>query len=274
MRRHGRHGRGRARRCSTPAMTRRSPECRGDVASPICRGACGRTPCRSCSATRTTGAACARSQHLARALPDASASGLSMHSNSHLGVSLMAMTHAAAAAPHLTYACDTHYPWQHADDEVVAGGRIRFVDGCVANPDQARASASISITMSSRAAASATRAARTASATTKPKCAKHVDPTWKRSAAALVRRLTMPTMTPVRTAIAPDRRDRLPRHAVQPTARRRSRRPARQRRGDDRAPVLLHRRGRRHRRALLADRRTSTPRSCAPRSRRRRARTA
>jgi glucarate dehydratase len=37
--------------------------------------------------------------------------GLSMHSNSHLGVSLMAMAHAAAAAPYLTYACDTHYPW-------------------------------------------------------------------------------------------------------------------------------------------------------------------
>ena len=37
--------------------------------------------------------------------------GLSMHSNSHLGVSLMAMAHVAAATPHLTYACDTHYPW-------------------------------------------------------------------------------------------------------------------------------------------------------------------
>ena len=34
--------------------------------------------------------------------------GLSMHSNSHLGVSLMAMAHVAAATPHLTYACDTH----------------------------------------------------------------------------------------------------------------------------------------------------------------------
>jgi len=57
--------------------------------------------------------------------------GLSMHSNSHLGVSLMAMAHVAAAAPHLTYACDTHYPWQHAADEVVAGGRIPFEQGCV-----------------------------------------------------------------------------------------------------------------------------------------------
>jgi len=62
--------------------------------------------------------------------------GLSMHSNSHLGVSLMAMTHAAAACPNLTYACDTHYPWQTAKDEVVAGGRIRFVHGCVRIPDR------------------------------------------------------------------------------------------------------------------------------------------
>ena len=57
--------------------------------------------------------------------------GLSMHSNSHLGVSLMAMAHAAAATPHLTYACDTHYPWQSAGDEVTAGGRVPIVNGCV-----------------------------------------------------------------------------------------------------------------------------------------------
>jgi glucarate dehydratase len=60
--------------------------------------------------------------------------GLSMHSNSHLGVSLMAMTHVAAACPNLTYACDTHYPWQTSTDEVVAGGRIPIVDGCVRIP--------------------------------------------------------------------------------------------------------------------------------------------
>jgi glucarate dehydratase len=62
--------------------------------------------------------------------------GLSMHSNSHLGVSLMAMTHAAAACPNLTYACDTHYPWQSARDEVVEGGRIPFIDGSVRIPDR------------------------------------------------------------------------------------------------------------------------------------------
>jgi glucarate dehydratase len=62
--------------------------------------------------------------------------GLSMHSNSHLGVSLMAMTHVAAATPHLTYACDTHYPWQSAQDEIVEGGRIKIVGGCVSIPDK------------------------------------------------------------------------------------------------------------------------------------------
>ncbi|MCH8121207.1 MAG: glucarate dehydratase, partial [Planctomycetes bacterium] len=62
--------------------------------------------------------------------------GLSMHSNSHLGVSLMGMAHVAAATPHLTYACDTHYPWQSEKDEVVVGGRVPIVNGCVKIPDK------------------------------------------------------------------------------------------------------------------------------------------
>ena len=56
--------------------------------------------------------------------------GLSMHSNSHLGISLMAMAHVAAATPNLTYACDTHYPWEQ--DEVIAGGRVKFHQGACA----------------------------------------------------------------------------------------------------------------------------------------------
>jgi glucarate dehydratase len=59
--------------------------------------------------------------------------GMSMHSNSHLGISLMAMTHVAASIPNLTYACDTHYPWQ--EEEVIEGGRIAFHDGAVRVPD-------------------------------------------------------------------------------------------------------------------------------------------
>lgn len=60
--------------------------------------------------------------------------GLSMHSNSHLGISLMAMSHAAAACPNLTYSCDTHYPWQK--EEIVQGGKIAFDRGCVTLGDQ------------------------------------------------------------------------------------------------------------------------------------------
>ncbi len=59
--------------------------------------------------------------------------GMSMHSNTHLGVSLAAMTHLAAATPHLTYACDTHYPWQLED--IVEPGALSFVDGAVPVPD-------------------------------------------------------------------------------------------------------------------------------------------
>jgi glucarate dehydratase len=58
--------------------------------------------------------------------------GLSMHSNSHLGVSLAAMTHLAAATEHLSWACDTHYPWK--DEDVVVPGELAFEKGSVAVP--------------------------------------------------------------------------------------------------------------------------------------------
>ncbi len=67
-------------------------------------------------------------QALARAC-EAFGIGLSMHSNSHLGISLMAMTHLAASVQHLSYACDTHYPWQ--SDEILLGGRVPITGGCV-----------------------------------------------------------------------------------------------------------------------------------------------
>ncbi|EFL22108.1 mandelate racemase/muconate lactonizing enzyme family protein [Streptomyces himastatinicus ATCC 53653] len=52
--------------------------------------------------------------------------GLSMHSNTHLGISLAAMTHVAATVPNLDYACDSHYPWQTED---VITERLTFRDG-------------------------------------------------------------------------------------------------------------------------------------------------
>lgn len=54
---------------------------------------------------------------------------LSMHSNSHLGISLMAMAHLGVACPEISYAMDTHYPWQK--DEVIKGGRLKFDDGAI-----------------------------------------------------------------------------------------------------------------------------------------------
>jgi glucarate dehydratase len=59
--------------------------------------------------------------------------GLSMHSNSHLGISLAAMTHLAAATPDLAYAVDTHTPWQSgldvvADPLVITGGSAAVPD--------------------------------------------------------------------------------------------------------------------------------------------------
>ncbi|MEA5522214.1 enolase C-terminal domain-like protein [Limnoraphis robusta CCNP1315] len=57
---------------------------------------------------------------------------LSMHSNSHLGISLAAMVHLGAALPEVPYALDTHYPWQ--SEEVIAGGRMKFEGGAVQVP--------------------------------------------------------------------------------------------------------------------------------------------
>ena len=59
--------------------------------------------------------------------------GLSMHSNSHLGISLAAMVQVAAATPQLAYASDTHTPWQLGVDVVTAP--LSIVDGAVAVPD-------------------------------------------------------------------------------------------------------------------------------------------
>lgn len=60
--------------------------------------------------------------------------GLSMHSNSHLGISLAAMVHLGAALPQLPYALDTHYPWQ--SDEIITAGRFKFEEGSVAVPQE------------------------------------------------------------------------------------------------------------------------------------------
>src|SRR4051794_1258200 len=58
--------------------------------------------------------------------------GLSMHSNSHLGLSRAAMAPPAGATPNLAYACDTHWPWKTED--IVKPGALTFVEGSVAVP--------------------------------------------------------------------------------------------------------------------------------------------
>ncbi|WP_117192782.1 glucarate dehydratase family protein [Rhizobium terrae] len=59
--------------------------------------------------------------------------GVSMHSNSHLGITLAAMLHVAAATPNLGYDCDTHYPWTGVD--VIEGTPFIFRNGALAVPD-------------------------------------------------------------------------------------------------------------------------------------------
>ncbi|GAQ57240.1 glucarate dehydratase family protein [Streptomyces acidiscabies] len=59
--------------------------------------------------------------------------GISMHSNTHLGISLAAMTHVAATVPDLHHACDSHYPWQSEDvlteRLTFEGGKLTVSDG-------------------------------------------------------------------------------------------------------------------------------------------------
>jgi glucarate dehydratase len=58
--------------------------------------------------------------------------GVSMHSNTHLGISLAAMTHVASTVPDLHHACDSHYPWQSEDvlteRLTLEGGKVTVSD--------------------------------------------------------------------------------------------------------------------------------------------------
>lgn len=53
--------------------------------------------------------------------------GLGQHSNSHLGITMAAMSHLAASVPNLIYASDTHYPW--LDEDIIKGPMLTFEDG-------------------------------------------------------------------------------------------------------------------------------------------------
>jgi len=105
--------------------------------------------------------------------------GLSMHSNNHLGVSLMTMAHAAAAAPRIDYACDTHYPWQTERDEVVEGGRIPFHNGCVRIPGRPGLGVDLDMDQIARLG-EIYRKLPYRKRDDEAEMRKHVDPNWKR----------------------------------------------------------------------------------------------
>jgi len=59
--------------------------------------------------------------------------GVSVHSSGELGIALATMLHLGAAVPNLRFAADAHY--HHLQDDVIAGGLIRYEDGMIAVPD-------------------------------------------------------------------------------------------------------------------------------------------
>jgi len=71
-------------------------------------------------------------QHLATVC-DAFGLGISMHSNTHLGVSLAAMAQVASTLVGELQACDTHYPWIERD---IVANPPRFVDGSIVLGDE------------------------------------------------------------------------------------------------------------------------------------------
>ena len=59
--------------------------------------------------------------------------GVAVHSSGELGVQLATMLHMGAVVPNLGYAADAHY--HHLSDDVIVGGKMRYVDGRIAVPD-------------------------------------------------------------------------------------------------------------------------------------------
>lgn len=74
-----------------------------------------------------------RSSHLA-GIAETFGMSLSMHSNSHLGISLAAMLHLAGSTQNIDFACDTHWPWKNADDDVIVGNPFHFDNGSLPVP--------------------------------------------------------------------------------------------------------------------------------------------
>jgi len=58
--------------------------------------------------------------------------GAAVHSSGELGIQLATMLHLGAALPNLSFAADAHY--HHLTDDVIAGGKMKYVNGCIAVP--------------------------------------------------------------------------------------------------------------------------------------------
>jgi len=59
--------------------------------------------------------------------------GVAVHSSGELGIQLATMLHLGAVVPNLSFAADAHY--HHLRDDIIAGGKLSYVDGAIAVPD-------------------------------------------------------------------------------------------------------------------------------------------
>ncbi|MGH2828935.1 MAG: enolase C-terminal domain-like protein [Actinomycetota bacterium] len=58
--------------------------------------------------------------------------GIAVHSSGELGIQLATMLHLGALLPNLRFAGDAHY--HHLADDIIEGGKMRYVDGAIAVP--------------------------------------------------------------------------------------------------------------------------------------------
>ena len=58
--------------------------------------------------------------------------GVAVHSSGELGIQLATMLHLGAVIPTLSFAADAHY--HHLTDDIIAGGKLKYEDGCIAVP--------------------------------------------------------------------------------------------------------------------------------------------
>ena len=59
--------------------------------------------------------------------------GVAVHSSGELGIQLATMLQLGAVVPNLSFAADAHY--HHLRDDIIAGGKLPYVDGTIAVPD-------------------------------------------------------------------------------------------------------------------------------------------